>query len=123
MSSACPSRTKKSLSPSAEGKGRHVKVATVAAEWNSAPEKSPFAAGESAIRALRSVSKAGSLYKRNPEVEAQIAAVLATSCAMWPLVVDNGFDGQRLKNETLVYMIRDCFNGDRDDVLLRLHER
>jgi hypothetical protein len=73
------------------------------------------------IRTLKCMSKLGERYQRRTEVEQQIECIVATPLQMWPQYARTRFNDTRVKNETIVYLIRETWDLGENEVLLDLH--
>jgi hypothetical protein len=73
------------------------------------------------IRPLTAKTREGEPYKRFDDVERQIERLAQAQPHMWPTIVREGIDNHSVKNEAVVYLIREAWHRGNDKELLELH--
>jgi hypothetical protein len=80
-----------------------------------------FPGSKPGIRPLTARTREGKPYTRFDEVERQIERLIQAPAHMWPSLVRDGIEGHSVKNEAIVYLVRDAWHRGQDSELLELH--
>lgn len=73
------------------------------------------------IRPLTARTREGKPYERFEEVERQIERLVQAHPHLWPSIARQGIDGHSVKNEAVIYLIREAWHHGNDKELLELH--